>query len=42
VKAESLGGTRLLGPQTVLVGVEIGSFYDPEGHMIGLVKVAEA
>jgi predicted enzyme related to lactoylglutathione lyase len=42
VKAESLGGTRLLGPQTMLVGVEIGSFYDPEGHMIGLVKVAGA
>jgi predicted enzyme related to lactoylglutathione lyase len=42
VKAESLGGTRLSGPVTVLDGVEIGSFYDPEGHMIGLVKAAEA
>ena len=42
VKAESLGGTRLGGPNTVLDGVEIGSFYDPEGHMIGLVRAAEA
>ena len=41
-KAESLGGTRLGGPVTVLGGVEIGSFYDPEGHIIGLVKGAEA
>ena len=38
VKAESLGGTRYGGPMTVLDGVEIGSFADPEGHMIGLVK----
>ena len=41
-KAESLGGTRLGGPMTVVGGVEIGTFYDPEGHMIGLVKAAEA
>jgi predicted enzyme related to lactoylglutathione lyase len=41
-KAERLGGTRQSGPVTVLDGVEIGSFYDPEGHMIGLVKAAEA
>ena len=41
-KAESLGGTRLGGPQMVLDGVEIGSFYDPEGHLIGLVKAAKA
>jgi predicted enzyme related to lactoylglutathione lyase len=41
-KAESLGGTRLGGPMTVVGGVEIGTFHDPEGHMIGLVKAAEA
>ena len=41
-KAESLGGTPWGGPMTVLGGVEIGSFSDPEGHMIGLVKAAEA
>jgi predicted enzyme related to lactoylglutathione lyase len=29
-KAESLGGTPLGGPRTVLDGVEIGTFYDPE------------
>ena len=41
VKVESLGGTRLAGPHTVLDRVEIGAFSDPEGHMIGLVKVTE-
>ena len=40
-KVESLGGTALGGPATVLDGVEIGSFYDPEGHLIGLVKGRE-
>jgi predicted enzyme related to lactoylglutathione lyase len=42
VKAERLGGTRLAGPVTVLDGVEIGSFSDPEGHLIGLVKATDA
>jgi predicted enzyme related to lactoylglutathione lyase len=37
-KAESLGGKRLLGPDAVAEGVEIGQFADPEGHMIGLFK----
>jgi uncharacterized protein len=38
-KAESLGGTRMMGPDKVPdVGIEIALFTDPEGHVIGLVK----
>ena len=39
-KAESLGGSRMMGPDKVTEGVEIGLFNDPEGHMVGLVKSA--
>jgi predicted enzyme related to lactoylglutathione lyase len=38
-KAESLGGTRIMGPDKVPeVNIEIAQFTDPEGHVIGLVK----
>jgi uncharacterized protein len=37
-KAESLGGTRLMGPDQVPGGPEIGLFTDPEGHTVGVVK----
>ena len=38
-KAESLGGTRMMGPDEVpAVGITIALFTDPEGHVIGLVK----
>ena len=37
-KAESLGGSRMMGPDKVMEGVEIGLFNDPEGHTVGLVK----
>lgn len=37
-KAESLGGTRMMGPDKVMEGVEIGLFNDPEGHVVGVVK----
>jgi predicted enzyme related to lactoylglutathione lyase len=37
-KAESLGGTRMMGPDEVMEGLEIGQFTDPEGHLIGVVK----
>ncbi len=37
VKAESLGGRRLMGPEKVMEGVEVGQFADPEGHVIGLL-----
>ena len=38
VQAESLGGTRLMGPEQVMEGVEIGMASDPEGHVIGVIK----
>jgi predicted enzyme related to lactoylglutathione lyase len=41
-KAESLGGTRVMGPMEVPDGPEIALFNDPEGHMIGVVKIREA
>jgi uncharacterized protein len=37
-KAESLGGTRVMGPDQVMEGLEVGQFTDPEGHLVGLVK----
>lgn len=37
-KAESLGGTRVMGPDEVMEGLVIGQFQDPEGHLIGVVK----
>jgi predicted enzyme related to lactoylglutathione lyase len=39
-KAESLGGSRMMGPETVMEGVEIGLFTDPEGHVVGVVQSA--
>jgi predicted enzyme related to lactoylglutathione lyase len=39
-KAESLGGTRMMGPDQPMEGLEIGLFTDPEGHVIGVVKGA--
>jgi predicted enzyme related to lactoylglutathione lyase len=37
-KAESLGGSRVMGPETVMDMVELGLFNDPEGHLVGVVK----
>ncbi|MBW0008780.1 MAG: VOC family protein [Pseudonocardiales bacterium] len=37
-QAESLGGSRMMGPEQVMEQVEIGLFHDPEGHLIGIVK----
>ena len=38
-KAESLGGTRMMGPDKIPeAGIEIALFSDPEGHVIGLVN----
>jgi predicted enzyme related to lactoylglutathione lyase len=39
-KAESLGGSRIMGPEQVMAQVEIGLFNDPEGHIVGVVKSA--
>ena len=37
-QAESLGGTRVMGPDKIMDTVELGQFTDPEGHLIGVVK----
>jgi predicted enzyme related to lactoylglutathione lyase len=39
-KAESLGGTRMMGPDEVMEGLVIGLFSDPEGHVVGVVNTA--
>src|SRR5947209_1745630 len=36
-KAESLGGSRMMGPDQVPGGPVIGLFSDPEGHVVGVV-----
>ncbi len=36
-KAESLGGSRMMGPDEVMEGLVIGLFNDPEGHTIGVL-----
>jgi uncharacterized protein len=41
-KAERLGGKRLMGPDTVMPGLEIGQFSDPEGHLIGVMRNTSA
>jgi predicted enzyme related to lactoylglutathione lyase len=37
-KAESLGGTRMMGPEEVMASLTIGLFTDPEGHVIGVMN----
>ena len=39
-KAEALGGSRMMGPEAVMEGVEIGLFNDPEGRVVGVVSSA--
>jgi uncharacterized protein len=39
-KAESLGGSRVMGPEKVMEDIEIGLFNDPEGHLVGVVKTS--
>jgi predicted enzyme related to lactoylglutathione lyase len=39
-KAESLGGKRMMGPDEVTEGVEIGLFTDPDGLLVGVIKAA--
>jgi predicted enzyme related to lactoylglutathione lyase len=38
-KAEELGGKRVMGPMEVPDGPELGLFNDPEGHLVGVVKM---
>lgn len=38
--AERLGARRMMGPEQVMEGVEIGLFTDPQGLVIGLIRGA--
>ena len=38
VKAEGLGGTRMMGPDEVMEDLVIGMFADPEGRAVGLIQ----
>jgi predicted enzyme related to lactoylglutathione lyase len=35
-RAESLGGTRRMGPERAPTGLVVGHFTDPEGNLIGV------
>ena len=38
-KAEELGGTRVMGPETIMDGaLTLGLFKDFEGHLIGVLR----
>jgi predicted enzyme related to lactoylglutathione lyase len=37
-KAESLGGRRVMGPETIMDRIVLGHFKDPEGHLVGVVQ----
>src|SRR5205085_12104075 len=41
-QAEQLGGSRMMGPEQVAEGVEIGLFGDPEGHSVGVTQGGQA
>ncbi len=40
-RAESLGGARRKGPETIMEGVTLGHLTDPEGNLIGLIEDPE-
>jgi predicted enzyme related to lactoylglutathione lyase len=40
-KAESLGGSRKMGPDEIQEGLVIGQFTDPEGHRIGVLQAVQ-
>ena len=37
-KAESLGGSRVMGPETIMGRMVLGQLTDPEWHVIGLIQ----
>ena len=39
-QVEKLGGTKVMGPETMTEDLTIGLFNDPEGHLVGLVQAA--
>ncbi len=41
-QAESLGGTRMMGPDEVMPGLIVGLFTDPAGHTVGVLTGTSA
>jgi uncharacterized protein len=39
-KAEELGGTRVMGPETIMESITLGQFLDPEGNVVGRTQSA--
>jgi predicted enzyme related to lactoylglutathione lyase len=37
-KADELGGTRVMGPETIMEGLTLGQFRDVEGNLVGLTQ----
>ncbi|HEY6759841.1 MAG TPA: VOC family protein [Baekduia sp.] len=37
-KAQELGGTKLFGPETIMEGVTLAQFADPDGTVVGLLQ----
>jgi uncharacterized protein len=37
-KAEELGGTRVMGPETIMPDLTLGQFRDVEGNLVGLTQ----
>jgi uncharacterized protein len=37
-QVEKLGGTKVMGPETMTEDLTIGLFNDPEDHLVGLVQ----
>ena len=40
-QAESLGGTRMMGPDEVMPGLVIGLLTDPQGNTVGVLTGGE-
>ena len=36
-RAESLGATRMMGPEQIMPDLVIGLFTDPQGHVMGVM-----
>lgn|SRR3954451_2274366 len=37
-RAVELGGTRMMGPETVMGRMVLGMLTDPEGHLVGVIQ----
>jgi len=41
-QAESLGGSRMMGPEVVMGRMVLGMFKDPEDHAIGVIQSSQS